>query len=231
MFHFHLFFSSSSSSSLQSSLFTSHTDGILRVATEKVPSIFKGTRANHTNKAISMPLRSKGFDNRIRNRFPAALALCTVPMRMTIDTPCVPVFLDKRRRAVKRITALSAEKVAGVPLCTTCYNDLAFNGRFAALASWREELVEVEVAVEPRRFISAIIVLQTSHVFGCRVRGQERNVVACETGADTLDTFGVLVGRLGVEGHTLEVLTTLIACEAFWMEARASCRDYTTCNG
>jgi hypothetical protein len=152
-------------------------------------------------------------------------------MRVAIDAPRVPVFLDKRRRAVKRITALSAEKVAGVPLCTTCYNDLAFNGRFAALASWRKELVEVEVAVKPWRFIGAIIMLQTSHVFRCRVRGQERNVVACETGADALDTFGMLVGWFRVESYALKVLTTLIACEAFWMEARASCRDYAACNG
>jgi hypothetical protein len=138
----------------------------------------KRNKTYHTDKAANMPLCPESLDNRIRNRLPTTLALCAVPMRVTIHTPCVSIFFDKRRRTIKRITALCAEKVAGVPLGTTCYNDLAFNGRLAALASWREKLVEIKVTIEPWGFIRTVIMLQTGHVFGCRMRGEKRNVLA-----------------------------------------------------
>ena len=80
-------------------------------------------------------------------------------MRVTVDTPRVSIFLHKGRRAIERITALGAEEVAGVPLSTACNDDFAFDGRLAALASWREELVEVKVAVEASGLISAIFLL------------------------------------------------------------------------
>lgn len=71
-------------------------------------------------------------------------------MCMAIHTPRIPILLYKRRGRIERVTALGTEEVPGVPFCTTRNNDLALNGRLAALAARREELVEVEVAVEAR---------------------------------------------------------------------------------
>jgi hypothetical protein len=48
------------------------------------------------------------------------------------------------------ITALGAEKVANVPFCATCNDNLAFDGCLAALAARTEQLMEIQVAVEPR---------------------------------------------------------------------------------
>lgn len=173
----------------------------------------------HTDKAPNMPLRSECLDNRIRDRFPASLALCTVPVGMAIHTPGIPVLLHKGRRAVKRITALGAEKVPGMPFRTTRYNDFAFDGRLAALASRREELVEVEMAVEAWRFVCAVIVLEARHVVSGSMRGEIGYVLAGKAGAYSVNALGVLVRGLGVEGYAFEVLATLIASEALGMEA------------
>jgi len=125
-----------------------------------------------------MPLRPKRLDNRIGNRFPTALALGTVPMRMTVNTPSIPILLHKRCGAIKRIAALRAEKVTGVPFGTASDNDFAFNGRLAALASGREELVEIKVTVETCGFVGAVVVFKTRHVFGCGVSGEVGDVLA-----------------------------------------------------
>jgi hypothetical protein len=41
------------------------------------------------------------------------------------------------------ITALGAEKVANVPFCATCNDNLAFDGCLAALAARTEQLMEI----------------------------------------------------------------------------------------
>jgi hypothetical protein len=48
------------------------------------------------------------------------------------------------------ITTFGAEKVANVPFCATCDDNLAFDGCLTALAARTEKLVEIQVAVEPR---------------------------------------------------------------------------------
>jgi hypothetical protein len=90
-------------------------------------------------------------------------------MRMAIDTPRIAILLDKGRGGIKRIATLSAEKVSSMPFRTTRNNDLAFDGSLAALAAGRKQFVEVEVAVEARGFVGAVIVLEACHVFGRRV--------------------------------------------------------------
>lgn len=138
---------------------------------------------------------------------------------MAVYTPSIPIFLHKGRCAVKWITALSAEEVAGMPFRTTCHDDFAFNGCLAALASRGEELVEVEMTVEAWGFVGAVIVLETRHVVGCGVRGEIGYVLAGETGAYPVNALGVLVRGLGVKGYTFEVLATLIAGKAFRVKA------------
>lgn len=185
----------------------------------------------HTDKTAHMPLGAKGLDNRVGDWLATSLALCTVAMRVAIDTPGVAVFFYKRRGAVEWIAALGTEKVAGVPFCAAGDNHLAFNGRLAALAAWRKEFVEIQVAVEARGLVGPVFMLKTSHVLGRGMRGEEWDVDTQETGTNTLHTLGMLVGGLWVEGYTLEVLTALVTTEAFGMEARACCRDNTTRNG
>lgn len=170
-----------------------------------------------------MPLCPQRLDNRIGNRFPTALALGTVPMRMTVNTPSIPIFLHKRCSAIKRVATLCTEKVTGVPFGAASDNDLAFNGRLAALAARGEELVEIKVAVETCGFVGAVVILEARHVVGCGVSGEVGDVLARESGTDARDTFGVLVGRLRVEGYAFEMLAALVAREAFGMEARACC--------
>ena len=85
--------------------------------------------------------------------------------------------------------------------------------------------MEVEVAVEAWRFISAIIILETRHVVCGGVGGEIRDVGAGKTGADAVDAFGVFVRRFRVEGYAFEVLSTLVAGEAFRVEARAGGGD------
>lgn len=99
-------------------------------------------------------------------------------MRVTINTPSIPILLYKRRVRIKRIATLGTEKVTGMPLRATGNNNLAFNRRLAALAAGREELVEIEVAVEAGSFVCAVVVLETRHGVCGGVRGEVRDVGA-----------------------------------------------------
>jgi len=69
---------------------------------------------------------------------------------MAANAPGIPILFNERRGAIERIATLSAEEVANMPLRATRHHDLAFDGRLAALAAGREELVKVEMAVEPQ---------------------------------------------------------------------------------
>jgi hypothetical protein len=78
-----------------------------------------------------MPLAPQRLDHHIRYRLPALATLRTVSISVTVATPRVPVFLDKRRASIERITTLGAEEVASVPFSTARNNDLAFDRRLA----------------------------------------------------------------------------------------------------
>lgn len=172
-----------------------------------------------------MPLRAQRLDHRIHNRLPALPALGRVPIRMAPNAPRIPIFLNKRRRRIKRVAALRAEKVSDVPLRAACDNNLALDGRLAALAARREQLVEVKVAEEALGFVEAVVGFQAQHVVGRGVRGEELDVLAALAGADAGDALGVLDVGLGVEGYTFQVLAAVVADEAFGVEARACGRD------
>jgi hypothetical protein len=140
-------------------------------------------------------------------------------MRMAVDTPSIPILFHKRSRGIKWISALGAEEVTSMPFRTASNDNLALNGRLAALAARGEELVEVEMAVEAWRFVCAVVMLETRHVVGGGVGGKEGDIGAGEAGANALDTFGMFVRGFRVEGYAFEVLAALVAGEAFGMEA------------
>jgi hypothetical protein len=82
-----------------------------------------------------MPLGSKGFDNRVRDRLSTLLALRAIPMCVTVDTPSISILLYKRSARVEWITTLRAEEVPSVPLSTARHNDFTFDWCFARLAT------------------------------------------------------------------------------------------------
>jgi hypothetical protein len=172
-----------------------------------------------------MPLRPQRLHHRIRNRLATALTLRAKPIRMAIDTPRIPLFLHKRHIRIKRITALRAEKVARVPLRATRDDNLALDGRRTALTPRTKALVEVQVAVEPRRLVGAILVFQALHFLRCFPAGQEGDVVAGRAGADAVYARGVLGAGFRVEGDAFELLAALVAAEALGVEPTAACGD------
>jgi hypothetical protein len=155
----------------------------------------------HTAEAAHMPLRPQSLDNRIRNRLATLSTLCTKAIRMAPDTPRISLFFDKRRGRVKWITTLRAEEVADMPLGAARDDDLALDGRLAALAAGREELMEVEVAVEAHAFVDAVLGFETLHVFVRGMGWEELDVFAALAGMDAGDALEALVVGLGVEGY------------------------------
>jgi hypothetical protein len=138
-------------------------------------------------------------------------------------TPRIPLLLDKRRAAVKRVAALRAEEVTNVPLRTARDDDLSLDGCLAALAARREQLVEVEVAVEAQGLVMPVFSLELLHRFVGRMRVQHGKVVAALACVDARYALGVLGGRLRVEGHAFEVLAAVVALEALRVEADTCC--------
>lgn len=57
----------------------------------------KAESAHHATKALAMPLHAQSFDDRIRNRSPALLALCRIAIRMAVDTPGVTILFHEGR--------------------------------------------------------------------------------------------------------------------------------------
>lgn len=110
-----------------------------------------------------MPLRTQCLDYRIRDWLPALLALGAVSVCVAINTPSVPVLFYKRGGAIKWVTALRAEEMANVPLSTASHYNLTLYRCFARFTARREELMEVQVAIEPHGFV-AVFFLQTLHV-------------------------------------------------------------------
>jgi hypothetical protein len=78
-----------------------------------------------------VPFRPQRFDHSVRNRLATTFAFGAVAVGVAVDTPRIPIFLDKRGIGIKRITTLGAEKVSGMPLRAARDDDFALDGRFA----------------------------------------------------------------------------------------------------
>jgi hypothetical protein len=151
-------------------------------------------------------------------------------MRVAIDTPSISILLHKRSARVEWIAALRAEEVSSVPLSTARHNHLTFNRCLARLASRREHLVEVEMAEEALRLICAVFVLEPSHVIWSSLSSKEWDILTTLACANARDALREFVVWFRVEGNTLEMLSTLVACEALRVEPQTSRRDDTTSN-
>lgn len=113
---------------------------------------------------------------------------------MTPHAKRIAALLHKGGFLLEWIAALGAEEMPNVVFTPRGEDDLAFDRRFAAATSWGEELVEVEVAVEPQRVI-----------FGGQTIGFESREA--------------LILGFGVEGHTFEGRVAVGAGEAVRVEA------------
>lgn len=134
-----------------------------------------------------------------------------------------PIAVNARNlfRGFTHIAALRAEEMAHMPLRAARYNDLSLDWRLAALAAGAEELVVVQVAVEPHSFIAVIRFGDTlAHL----------DVLAVPAPPDTVEALGTLVLGLRIEGYALEALAAVVADETLRMEACAGGTDGTTGN-
>lgn len=100
-----------------------------------------------------MPIRAQSLHHYIRHRLLALPAFGAVSVRVTAHAPRIPVLLDKRCRAIERISTLRTEEVASMPFGTASHDHFTLDWRLAAFASWAEQLVEVEMAVETERLV------------------------------------------------------------------------------
>lgn len=189
------------------------------------PPVVRSGATYNTTEATRVPFCTKGFHNHICYWSLAFLTLRRIPVGMTVHTPSIPILLYKRRRRIEGITALRAEEMAHVPLCAACHDNFTFYRRLAALTSWAEQLMEVQMTEKPRAFIMTVFRFQAQHIFICWMRRNARNIFTGESSTDARYAFSVLVLWLGVESYAFKVFTAVMAHEAFRMEAGACCRD------
>jgi len=178
-----------------------------------------------------MPLRAQRLDNRIRNRLTTALTLRRVPIRMTIDTPRMPILLHKRRVRIERITTLRTEEMPRVPFSATSHHNLPLNRGLTTLTPRAEALMEIQMAIESRTLIRAILLLELLHSLWGVPAGQTRDILAALAGADAVAACGVLCAGFGVEGNAFELLAALVAAEAFGVETAAAGADDAAADG
>ena len=106
--------------------------------------------------------------------------------------------------------------MSGVPLSTTCQDDFPFDRGFAIPATGAEELVEVQMTVEPERFRA---------VLGFALAFDLLQLFTTSSSLDTVHSFLALVLGLRVECDTLETFATMEADEAFRVESLSSSTD------
>ena len=89
---------------------------------------------------------------------------------MASNTPRIAILFHKGCPAIERITTLSTEEMASMPLGATRNDDFALDGGLATLTSGAEVLMEIEMTEKSWGRISTVFVFEPSHVVGCRVR-------------------------------------------------------------
>jgi len=145
----------------------------------------------------------------------------------------------KQREGKTYIAALRAEKVANMPLRPARHHDLPLYRRLTALAPRRKKLVEVEMAVEARGLVVPVARLEPVTCFleaflwpllvqepGRKVKVASYNATSLPTPYTFYALLALLVG-LGVECHSLQILSAVMAAETLRMEAGSCGGDDT----
>ena len=114
-------------------------------------AIIKTALTLSASEAVLMPFSAQGL-NVLSNDSCTTLSAfrCSSlgALRLAIDAPRVAILLDMRHTVLKRITALSAEKMSVVPMSTEGDNVFTKNRGLAVLTAWSEQLMPVEMAKE-----------------------------------------------------------------------------------
>lgn len=160
-----------------------------------------------------MPLAAERPDVLSDDRLPALAALgrpALGALRLARHAPRIAVLFDMRHAALKRVAALGAEEVAKVPVVAQRHHVLAHDGSRAVLAPRREQLVPVQVAVEPEARVP-VLGHGLARCFG--------EVLARGPSGDALETRRPVLNRLRRDLERLERRAACVACEALRVEA------------
>ena len=169
--------------------------------------------------AVLVPLAAQRLDVLTDDGGPALPTLGSPPLGtlgLTLNAPRVAVLLDVGHAVLERVAALGAEEVPIVPVVAQRHNVLAENGRPAVLAPRGEELVPVEMAVEPETIVS---VLRHGHAWG---------LVQDFAGSPALDADKTLTAdpiRLWADLHGFESGTAGEAAQTLWVETLGAARQ------
>jgi len=111
--------------------------------------------------------------------------------------------------------------MSDVPFSSTSHDHLTLDWRLTTLASWAEQLMEVEVAEEPKSLV-AVLRLQSLYLICAHIcrSGYVQTLISL---LNARNTFIMLLIWLRVEGDTFQVCPTLMTLEAFGVEPLACC--------
>lgn len=160
-----------------------------------------------------MPLAAERPDVLTDDGLAALFTLGCPPLgalRLARHAPRIAVLFDMRHAALKGIAALGTEEVAKVPVVAQRHHVLAHDGRRAVLTPRREQLVPVQMAVEPEARVP---------VFGHGLAGGLGEVLARGPSGDALETRRPVVIRLRRDLERLERRAARVAGEALRVEA------------
>jgi hypothetical protein len=110
---------------------------------------------------------------------------------------------------VKRITTLSAEKMAVMPILAQCNHMLANDGSLTMFTFWCKALVKIEMTVESLSLIS---------VFSHGLALFFRQKLASSTAPDSVKSFFALCRWLRMYLERFQSSSTSEAYKTFWMK-------------
>ena len=116
----------------------------------------ENVKTHCTLEALAMPLGPQCFHPTIDDKLLTPLTPLRGSLPMTSHTPRIPFFFHKGILGSKRVTAFGAEEMSNVPFAATSDHHFSLDGCFAATASRGKELMEIEVAIEAKRFVGIL---------------------------------------------------------------------------
>jgi|UniRef100_A0A0B7KLD5 hypothetical protein len=144
-----------------------------------------------------MPFATQGLNvlpNYSSTAFLALGGTALSTLGLTLDTPCITIFLDMCHPMFEGITTLGTEEMTVVPVFSQRHNMLAKNRSLAMLAPWRIQLMPVKVAEKPESIVS---VLSHGHTWSLI-----QDLTSCTT-TDPINTLRPYVVRLRTDLHCL----------------------------